>query len=308
MATDAYVLVVLRTLNEYKEKAYTSALRQQGYHVEFVTADENPLPILLDRPPTVACFEFDYPDLQGLTDLRLAKQQAASVPILMITQAHSESLAVWAFRARVWDYFVQPVDMARFLEVMASLFELRAKRPAAPAANRIVEVNNRIPPEARHRCGTSSNQHILDRAISYIERNLHRKLAQMEVAEQCDLTPFQLSRLFRKLTGNTFQAFVLERRITEAKRLLSNPKVSVTDVCFSVGFRDLSYFTRTFQKHVGHTPTLYRQTLKPEPMSASSGVVHADRIEPPDSLSRAEDGQAEPAEKASLSFSSSRSV
>ncbi|MCE8032444.1 MAG: DNA-binding response regulator [Halomonas sp.] len=275
MSTHAYVLVVLRTLNEPGEKDYITALRQKGYHIEFVSVDQDPLPILLSHPPIVACFEYDYPDLQGLADLRQAKQRAASVPLLMITQAHSESLAVWAFRARVWDYFVQPVDLTRFMAVVASLYQLRSLNPCPQARKQAADVANQIPPEARLRCSTTNSQQVqLERAISYIEQHLHHKLAQAEVAAQCGVTSFQLSRLFRKLTGNTFQGFLLERRIDEAKRLLANPRTSITDVCFSVGFRDLSYFTRTFQKHVGHTPTLYRQTLNlPVPASTSAATT-----------------------------------
>nr|WP_255777335.1 AraC family transcriptional regulator [Halomonas desiderata] len=146
--------------------------------------------------------------------------------------------------------------------VVGSLYQLRSLSPATQERKQAPDVANRIPPEARLRgCAASNQQILLERAISYIEQHLHQKLAQAEVAAQCGITSFQLSRLFRKLTGNTFQGFLLERRIDEAKRLLANPRTSVTDVCFSVGFRDLSYFTRTFQKHVGHTPTLYRQTL-----------------------------------------------
>ncbi|MFQ3786875.1 helix-turn-helix domain-containing protein [Halomonas sp. A29] len=262
MSTHAYVLVVLRTFDDPEEKDYLRALQKKGYPVELVTADQDPLPILVSHPPIAACFEFDYPDLQGLTDLRQAKQRAASVPLLMITQAHSESLAVWAFRTRVWDYFVQPVDLARFMAVMESLYQLRSLNAGTQARKQAAEVSNQIPPEARLHCPSFNHHRMqLQRAISYIEQHLHQKVAQAEVAEQCGITPFQLSRLFRKLTDNTFQGYLLERRIDEAKRLLANPGMSVTDVCFSVGFRDLSYFTRTFQKHVGHTPTLYRQSL-----------------------------------------------
>lgn len=273
MSAHAYVLIVLRTLNEPEERDYVVALRQKGYRIEFVGAEQDPLPILLSRPPIVACFEYDYPDLKGLTDLRQAKQHAASVPLLMITQAHSESLAVWAFRTRVWDYFVQPVDLARFLGVVASLTQLRSLNSGSHERKQAAAVVNQIPPEARlHCCTTSSQQLQLERAISYIEQHLHQKLAQAEVAAQCGITSFQLSRLFRKLTGNTFQGFLLERRIDEAKRLLANPRTSITDVCFSVGFRDLSYFTRTFQKHVGHTPTHYRQRLNLQPPAIAAGV------------------------------------
>ncbi|WP_181422043.1 helix-turn-helix transcriptional regulator [Halomonas sp. LBP4] len=262
MQAHDYVLVVVRNLQETHENDYHRVLRQQGYHVELVGAGQDPIPTMTARPPIAACYQFDYPDLQGLADLRQAKQRVASVPLLMVTQAHSESLAVWAFRSRVWDYFVQPVDLARFLEVMKTLYQLRVPRHSAKESRKAMEVHNQIPAEARIRFPAPGDQEArLDLAITFIDQHLHRKIAQAEVAESCGLSAFQLSRLFRKLTGSTFQDYLLTRRITEAQRLLANPRVTVTDVCFSVGFRDLSYFTRTFQKHVGHTPTAYRQTL-----------------------------------------------
>ncbi|PMR70188.1 hypothetical protein CR158_17150 [Halomonas heilongjiangensis] len=262
MQAHDYVLVVVRDLQETHEKDYHQALVQRGYDVRLVDAGQDPIPIMTNRPPIAACFQFDYPDLQGLADLRQAKQRIASVPLLMVTQAHSESLAVWAFRTRVWDYFVQPVDLARFMEVVDTLRDLRLPERTAGSTRKATEVSNQIPAEARIRFPAPGDQHArLDLAITFIEQHLHQKIAQADVAERCGLSAFQLSRLFRKLTGTTFQEFLLRRRINEAQRLLANPRVSVTDVCFSVGFRDLSYFTRTFQKHVGQTPTAYRQTL-----------------------------------------------
>ncbi|GGX82909.1 hypothetical protein GCM10007160_08030 [Litchfieldella qijiaojingensis] len=282
MKTHDYVLVVVRNLKETFDNDYIETLRQHGYRVELVFAGQDPIPVMEARPPIAACFQFDYPDLQGLADLRQTKQRVATVPLLMITQAHSEHLAVWAFRSRVWDYFVHPIDMPRFLEVFASLRSVRLpgknKQPIpadeAPDSRRALDIQNAIPPEARLRCTSPGDaQSQLDRAISFLDKNLHRKIAQAEVAESCGLSTFQFSRLFKRLTGVTFQEYLLHRRIAEAMRLLANPKVSITDVCFTVGFRDLSYFTRVFQRYVGQPPSRYRLSLankQPEPSSTQA--------------------------------------
>ncbi|MBB3189259.1 helix-turn-helix transcriptional regulator [Halomonas cerina] len=262
MQVQDYVLIVLRNLQESLDSDYVEVLKRQGYPVEFVQPGEDPIPRMQHRPPVVCCLHFDYPDWQGLTDLRRIKQEVTSVPLLMITQAHSERLAVWAFRARVWDYFVQPVDTSRLLEVIASLRSVRIPGAGAPAPRRMPAIDNAMPPEARLRCQRSGGQQpLLDRALAYIDQNLHRKIAQAEVAELCELNTFQFSRLFKKLTGVTFQEYLQHRRIAEAMRLLANPKASVTDVCFTVGFRDLSYFTRIFQRYVGLPPSRYRLSL-----------------------------------------------
>ena len=264
MDTHDYVLVVERNLQEVAEDDYLAALRDAGYRLEVIPPGKDPVPMMQARPPIAAIFQFDFPDQQGLADLRQAKQDMASVPLLMITQAHSEHLAVWAFRSRVWDYFVHPVDLTRLLEVMATLRRVRLPARDGKDSRQALDIRNTIPPEARLRfTHQGSDQTQLERAISFVDQNLHRKIAQAEVADQCGLSTFQFSRLFKRMTGNTFQEYLVHRRIAEAMRLLANPKVSITDVCFTVGFRDLSYFTRTFQRYVGKTPSRYRLGIVP---------------------------------------------
>ncbi|WP_168013240.1 helix-turn-helix transcriptional regulator [Halomonas salinarum] len=264
MDTHDYVLVVERNLQKASEGDYLDALRNAGYRLESVSAGKDPVPVMKARPPIVAIFQYDFPDQQGLADLRQAKQEVSSIPLLMITQAHSEHLAVWAFRSRVWDYFVHPVDLTRLLEVMTTLRRVRLPARAGNESRQTLDIRNTIPPEARLRFSNQgSDQSQLERAISFVDQNLHRKIAQAEVASLCGLSTFQFSRLFKRLTGDTFQEYLLHRRIAEAMRLLANPKVSITDVCFTVGFRDLSYFTRTFQRYVGKTPSRYRLGIVP---------------------------------------------
>ena len=59
--------------------------------------------------PMLICFDFDLPDQVGLDSLRKTKARYPSLPFLMLTDDHSTELAIWALRARAWDYFVKPV-------------------------------------------------------------------------------------------------------------------------------------------------------------------------------------------------------
>lgn len=281
MIAHDYMLIVLRTIQDPFDDAYHKALTRQGYRLETVAPGQDPAPLMKARPPVAACFQYDYPDLEGLASLREAKQAFPSIPLLMITQAHSEHLAVWAFRARVWDYFVQPFDMTRFFEVVAKLYSVRLPEKAKGTQRDVVEVKNHIPPEARLHCSApGDDQARLQRVVSFIDQNLHRKIVQGEVAGLCGLSAFQFSRFFKRVTGITFQEYLLHRRISEAMRLLANPKVSITDVCFTVGFRDLSYFTRTFQRYVGKPPSRYRL----EATESASAQAKAQRPDTPTTL------------------------
>jgi AraC-like DNA-binding protein len=95
-------------------------------------------------------------------------------------------------------------------------------------------------------------------AISYIDGHLAEKLTEHELAVYCDMSSIKFSRGFRRAFGMTFQEYLLRLRINESQRLLRNPKASVVDVSYTVGFRDQSYFCRVFKRFVGMTPTLFR--------------------------------------------------
>jgi DNA-binding NtrC family response regulator len=152
MGTGGRVLVAVRNITDATNDAYITSTLKNGYQVRRILQGESPLPVMEQEAPLVTCFQYDYPDLPGLAELRLVKERMPSVPLLMITQAHSELLAVWAFRAGVRDFFVQPVDVDRFLCV---LDELSAIRPAHGMRRRPLRGTltppNVIPPEARMR-------------------------------------------------------------------------------------------------------------------------------------------------------------
>ncbi|UYG06386.1 helix-turn-helix domain-containing protein [Halomonas sp. M4R1S46] len=265
MKVNDYLLVIPRTRSDIADQEYLKQLKHRDYTVECLPPGQDVVEVLTSRPPFAACFHYDYPDQQGLADLRRAKQVARSVPLLMITHAHSEELAIWAFRSRVWDYFAEPLDLQRFMDVVKTLHTLRLGAADADTALTPLEYSNRMPRDARlHYAAPSAREATLEKAMDYIERHLDGRISQAEVADSCGLSIFQLSRLFKRNTGCTFQDYLLNRRIEEAVRLLANPTVTITDICFAVGFRDLSYFTRTFHRQMGQSPSAYRCSLADE--------------------------------------------
>lgn len=283
METGGCVLIVVRNIRDATNDAYIARMQESGYRVRRILPGESPLPILEQEAPLVACFQYDYPDLPGLAELRLVKERMPSVPLLMITQAHSEPLAIWAFRAGVRDFFVQPVDVDRFLCVLSELSTIRPDHDMRRRPLRgTLTPPNVIPREARMRgVGAAGDSSALDPVSTYVARNLHGKIVQAEAAAICGLSPFQFSRIFKRHYQMTFQEYVQRTRIEEAKRMLAHPGASVTDVCFNVGFHDLSYFTRTFHRYVGDTPSHYRVAAARQGRSTGGGQPGAEaRLQP----------------------------
>ncbi|WP_417529689.1 helix-turn-helix domain-containing protein [Marinobacter lipolyticus] len=204
----------------------------------------------------ITCFEFDFPDIGSLSMLSEAKREFASVPMVMFTEQHSEALAVWALRTRVWDYFVKPVVEDTVVESLN-----RLNRLLTESSNRdrrtTIHQKQPLPDDARFQKHRGEDK-IVESAAAYIDHHLADKLMQADIAELCCTNSYQLSRAFKRVYGITFQEYIVRRRIEKAIALLHNNSASVIDVCWAVGFHDASHFTKMFQRHTGMTPSQYR--------------------------------------------------
>jgi AraC-like DNA-binding protein len=95
--------------------------------------------------------------------------------------------------------------------------------------------------------------------IALINANYREEIPLSGFARICSLSRFHLERVFKGEAGIPIKKFVILRRMAEAARLLrSGTKRSVIQVCFDVGFNDLSNFTRRFKKYVGCPPLAYK--------------------------------------------------
>lgn len=197
--------------------------------------------------------DFDYPDRNSLQFLRQVKASAPSVPILMLTLKHSEALAVWAFRNRVWDYLVKPVpstEVARCFEGLAKL----AQSKRTQSCRTICMPRESIPGEVSEAPRRTEAQRLLP-AINYVEQHYASKIKIDQVAPLCQMGSFRFSRLFKESYGVGFREYVLQYRLREACKMLESPNAIITNICFSVGFNDGSYFTRQFRKYFGIAPS-----------------------------------------------------
>jgi AraC-like DNA-binding protein len=100
---------------------------------------------------------------------------------------------------------------------------------------------------------------VIQRAKAYIEENYTTDLSLASMAKFLGVSRFYFCKLFKKATGRTLSAYVAQRRIDRAKRLLLNPTARISEIAFEVGFQSLTHFNRAFRRSSGHSPTEYRK-------------------------------------------------
>ena len=99
----------------------------------------------------------------------------------------------------------------------------------------------------------------LCRARRYIDECYDLPLDLSEISKQACLSRYHFLRLFRETFATTPHQYLIQRRIEKAKELLRSRQLSVTDVCFEVGFQSLGSFSSLFHRCVGHAPISYRK-------------------------------------------------
>ncbi len=102
-------------------------------------------------------------------------------------------------------------------------------------------------------------RHEITRAVAYIYEHFNEQIELNEVAEHIHLSPYYLSRLFKKETGRNFIDFLNEVRINKAKELMKDTPLKLYEIAEKVGYHDNAYFGQMFKKHVGTSPGDFRR-------------------------------------------------
>lgn len=99
---------------------------------------------------------------------------------------------------------------------------------------------------------------LVDSAKEYINGNYSRDISLDDVSRIVNISPYYFSKIFKEETGEGFVEYLTRIRINRAKELLATTEYSMKEICALVGYADPNYFSRTFKKNVGVTPTEYK--------------------------------------------------
>lgn len=99
----------------------------------------------------------------------------------------------------------------------------------------------------------------LRRTIDFLVENPGQALSLDAMAAVAGLSPSRFSHLFKLQTGQTPQHFSEEIRMTHARFLLKESRLSVAEIAHQCGYEDALYFSRRFQRIVGESPSGFRR-------------------------------------------------
>lgn len=152
---------------------------------------------------------------------------------------------------------IEAMGTATGLDRLHHLLELFAVLTRAPQEERRYLADEWFRPQLDGQAAA-----VVDIVLEYVFSNHAGTVKMSEAAALVGMPEPTFSKYFKRATGQNFSDLVRKLRLAHARRLLERSDVAISDICYEVGFSNLSNFNRHFLNDAGETPRQYRQRVQ----------------------------------------------
>lgn len=191
--------------------------------------------------PDLIITDIRMPKMDGITMMNMLREEGCAARCIVLT-AHSDfEYARGALLFGADDYLLKPF---RDQELTHAVARVCRKMESAPAAN--------TPAVKKEPEATGYVRQAMDYiAGHYADENI----SIATIAEHLCVSEGHLSHVFKKQTGMTVTNYLTKTRIDAAMALLQAGRVKVYEAAAAVGYKDVTYFSATFKKLTGLSPS-----------------------------------------------------
>ncbi|MBE5828726.1 MAG: response regulator [Butyrivibrio sp.] len=201
--------------------------------------------------PDLVVSDIRMPKMDGIELAEKLIEKYPGVKVIFLTAYNEFEYARQAVRIGVSDYLLKPFSDG---ELEGSIQRLLHLHPNAPASSSELE-EQLIPLKKKEEV---SNRYVQS-AIEYIEDHYpDSDFSLGALAESMSVSEGHISRLFKAETDISINNYLTKYRIKMAMDYLKDVQVKVYEVAEKVGYQDIAYFSNTFKKLVGKTPSDYQ--------------------------------------------------
>lgn len=104
---------------------------------------------------------------------------------------------------------------------------------------------------------TETNTYITD-FYNYVTLNLNKKITLDDLSSELNISKFYLSRLIKSQIGISPIQYIINQRMNQAKIMLTSTNLSINEIALYTGFDNSTFFSNTFKKHMGTSPSNFR--------------------------------------------------
>ena len=198
--------------------------------------------------PSLIITDLKMPRMDGIQMLQQLRARGNNAYVIILTAYDSFSYAQSALRLGAVDFLLKPFHDGELEQAVTHLRRRMeaGQRPLEPALPGLKKGDK--------------SKYVLQ-AMDYIgEHYGEQNISVGAIAQHLGLSESHLSHLFRKETDYTILNYLTRYRIHKAMELLRDCRLKVYEIAEQVGYRDITYFSATFKKVVGMTPSEFQDT------------------------------------------------
>ena len=197
--------------------------------------------------PSLIITDLKMPQMDGLEMLRRLRERGNNVYVIILTAYDSFTYAQSALRLGAVDFLLKPFHDGDLEQAVTALRKRIGGEEKADSA---------LPGLKRG----DKSKYVLE-AMDYIGAHYQDpNISISAIAQDLGISEGHLSHTFKKETDYTLLNYLTRYRIHKAMELLRDCRVKVYEVAAQVGYRDITYFSATFKKVTGVTPSEYQDT------------------------------------------------
>lgn len=200
---------------------------------------------LMSHTADLLLTDIRLPGLTGLELVQMLREGRNMIPVIILTGYRQFDYAQQAIRYNVDDFLLKPI---KYEELTAAILRIRDKleagftqesEPADPALD------------------STYHERIISSAKQYLAAHLADASLE-EAAVSVNLSPGYFSRLFHKVTGETFSDYLTGCRMKKAAEYLQGTNYKTYEISLMVGYDNPKNFTRAFKQYYHVTPREFR--------------------------------------------------
>ena len=186
---------------------------------------------------------------QLLTELKTS-DKTEQIPTIMLTARAGRDDRLQALRLGVDDYLVKPFDQ--------EVLKIRIKNLLSNQKIR-QEVSTELIPEIVINNDSETERTLVEDMEVYIRKNMgNTSLNVTQFAKAFAMSESKMLRFLKRLTGLSTQKYIMEIRLSEARKLLDSGQYeSITRLAIELGYKDVRTFSRSFKARYGKLPSFF---------------------------------------------------
>lgn len=205
--------------------------------------------------PDLIISDIRMPKLDGIQMLKTLREEGNPVRVIFLTAYSEFEYAREALKLFAFDYLLKPFEDGELeAAVMRAREQIEAERGEDGQQD-----DKLLPLQLKN----GDKSRYITEALQYIaEHYSDTDISVGSIAESIGISEGHLSHLFKKETDYTVMAYITRFRIRAAMKLLGNCRNKVYEVAEMAGYRDITYFSSTFKKMVGISPSEYQDRCR----------------------------------------------